>query len=135
MKGRRDATPDFRVPLSTEALSVIDQAKRLARDGVMFPSVRKGVLSDATMARLMERRGMKARPHGFRSSLRTWLAEATDVPRDIAETCLGHTVGSAVERAYRRTDFLEQRRVIMERWAMHVTGRNGAVVKLAIDAG
>ncbi len=131
MKGRRDATPDFRVPLSTEALSVIDQAKRLARDGVMFPSVRKGVLSDATMARLMERRGMKARPHGFRSSLRTWLAEVTDVPRDIAETCLGHTVGSAVERAYRRTDFLEQRRIIMERWALHVTGHNGAVVKMA----
>ncbi|WP_170971903.1 site-specific integrase [Rhodobacter sp. SY28-1] len=132
MKGRRDSTPDFRVPLSTEALSVIDQAKRLARDGVMFPSVRNGVLSDATMARLMERRGMKARPHGFRSSLRTWLAEATDVPRDIAETCLGHTVGSAVERAYRRTDFLEQRRIIMERWALHVTGHNGAVVKMAM---
>ena len=41
---------------------------------------------------VMERRGMEARPHGFRSSLRDWLAEATDTPREIAETVLGHTV-------------------------------------------
>ena len=135
IKGRRDATLDFRVPLSTEALAVLDQVKRLARSGVMFPSVRKGVMSDATMSRLMERRGMKARPHGFRSSLRDWIAETTDTPHDIAETCLGHTVGGSVERAYRRTDYLEQRRVIMERWALHVTGQNGAVVKMVSASG
>ncbi|MEO6300848.1 MAG: integrase arm-type DNA-binding domain-containing protein, partial [Paracoccaceae bacterium] len=58
MKGRRDATPDFRVPLSREALAIVEQAKPLARDGYLFPSVRKGVISDATMARLMERREM-----------------------------------------------------------------------------
>ena len=78
MKGRKDATADYRVPLSTEALAVLDQAKRLARDGFMFPSIRTGVISDATMSRLMERRQMEARPHGFRSSLRDWIAETTD---------------------------------------------------------
>jgi len=130
MKGRRDATPDFRVPLSQEALGIVDQARRLARGGYLFPSVRKGVISDATMSRFMERKGMQARPHGFRSSLRDWLAEATDAPHEVAETMLGHTVGGTVERAYRRTDFLEQRRVLMERWAQHVTGQSGAVVRL-----
>lgn len=124
IKGRKDVTPDFRVPLSTEAQALLEQAGRYERDGFMFPSVRKGVLSDATMSRLMERRGMSARPHGFRSSLRDWIAETTDTPHDIAETCLGHTVGGSVERAYRRTDFLDQRRELMERWAMYVTGRN-----------
>ena len=106
MKGRVDATPDYRVPLSTEALATIEQAKPLAREGFLFPSVRKGVISDATMARLMERRQMEARPHGFRSSLRDWIAEATEAPHEIAETCLGHVVGGSVERAYRRTDYL-----------------------------
>lgn len=130
MKGRKDATADFRVPLSSVALEVLEQARPLARDGFMFPSQRKGVLSDATMSRLMERRGMEARPHGFRSSLRDWIAETTETSHDVAETCLGHTVGGSVERAYRRTDFLEQRRVLMERWAQHVTGQNGAVIKL-----
>lgn len=130
MKGRRDATADFRVPLSPEALDVIAQAIPLARDGYLFPSVRKGVISDATMSRLMERRGMVERPHGFRSSLRVWLAEATDTPHEIAETCLGHVVGGAVERAYRRTDYLEQRQVVMARWAKHVTGQNGQVINM-----
>lgn len=130
MKGRRDATPDFRVPLSSEAQGIIEQAKRHARDGFLFPSFRKGVISDATMSRLMERRGLQARPHGFRSSLRDWIAETTDAPHEIAETCLGHLVGGTVERAYRRTDYLEQRRILMERWAQHVTGQNGQVLKL-----
>ncbi len=130
MKGRRDATPDFRVPLSPEALAIIEQAKRLARDGYLFPSIRKGVISDATMSRLMERRQMAERPHGFRSSLRDWLAETTDTPHEIAETCLGHVVGGAVERAYRRTDYLDQRRVAMARWGKHVTGQNGQVLQL-----
>ncbi|MGJ7039670.1 integrase [Shinella sp. BE166] len=124
-KGRKDRTPDFRVPLVPEALAVIDAARPHARDGFLFPSVRKGVLSDATMARLMERRKTDARPHGFRSSLRDWIAETTDTPFDVAETMLGHTVGGKVERAYRRTDFIEQRRKLLERWTNHVTGKNG----------
>jgi integrase len=127
MKGRVNATTDFRVPLSQEALGVIEQAKPFTRDGYLFPSVRKGVISDATMARLMERRGMEARPHGFRTSLRTWLAEATSAPHEVAETCLGHVTGGAVERAYRRTDYIEQRSALMERWSMHVVDCVGNV--------
>lgn len=131
MKGRKDAVSDFRVPLSKEALQVVAAASKFERDGFLFPSVRKGVISDATMARFMERRGMIERPHGFRSSFRTWCAEATETPRDLAETCLGHVVGSGVERAYRRTDLLEKRAALMERWAGHVAGGSGEVVRIA----
>ena len=67
MKGRKDATVDFRVPLSTEAMAVIAEARRQARGGFLFPSVKRGVISDMTMAMLMTRAGHKARPHGFRS--------------------------------------------------------------------
>ena len=133
MKGRKDKTDDFRVPLSGEALAVIGEAKSFERGGCLFPSVRKGVISDATMSRLMERRGLEARPHGFRTSLRTWLAECTDAPNEVAETVLAHTVGGSVERAYRRTDFLEQRRVLMERWAGHVIEGADQLVWLAVD--
>ncbi|WP_371731848.1 tyrosine-type recombinase/integrase [Ruegeria sp. HKCCA6707] len=120
MKGRRDATVDFRVPLSNESLAVIEQAKPFERDGFLFPSIRKGVISDATMGRYMERRGMVERPHGFRSSFRDWVAETQSVPFEVAETCLGHVVGGSVERAYKRTDFLEQRRALMGKWAVFV---------------
>ena len=131
MKGRKGATEAFRVPLSTEAQRVIDLARPHARNGFLFPNTRGGVISDMTLSRYMERRGLDARPHGFRTSLRTWLAEATDTPHEVAETMLGHTVDSSVVRAYRRTDFLEQRAKLAERWAGHVTGGAGRVVKLA----
>ncbi|NKW71799.1 integrase arm-type DNA-binding domain-containing protein [Rhodobacteraceae bacterium R_SAG10] len=129
MKGRKGAVTDFRVPLSQEALHVIDLAKPFMRDGFLFPSVRRGVISDATMARYMEREGMTARPHGFRSSFRTWAAD-TNAPWEVSETALAHTVGSKVERTYQRTDYLEQRRILLERWADHVTGGTGEVVQL-----
>ncbi len=131
MKGRKDATNDFRVPLTVEAMKVIDIARRHARDGFLFPNVRSGVISDMTLGMFMRRAKLEARPHGFRSSLRDWIAETTDTPHDIAETVLGHTVGGTVERAYRRTDFLEQRRNLMERWSKHITGAGAELLTIA----
>src|SRR6056297_346496 len=52
MKGRVGATTDFRVPLSQEAQAVIAEATPFARDGFLFPGVRKGVISDMTMSKL-----------------------------------------------------------------------------------
>ena len=66
------------------------------------------------MARLMERRGLEARPHGFHSTLRVRLTESQQASREVAETIIAHQTGSLNERAYNRTDFLEQRRELME---------------------
>ena len=99
MKGRVGKVGEFRVPLSDEALHVIELAKPFAIDGFLFPGIRKGVISDAAMSRMMERRGMTARPHGFRSSLRTWLADCTKAPEEIAETILAHSPRSKVVKA------------------------------------
>ncbi|GGE57504.1 tyrosine-type recombinase/integrase [Actibacterium pelagium] len=120
---RMKAGREHRIPLSKEALRTIEEAMPFEREGFLFPGTRKGVISDATWTQIMKRRGMEARPHGFRSSFRTWCAEATDTPREVAETALAHVVGGAVERAYRRTDYLDQRRELMERWADHVSGK------------
>jgi integrase len=131
MKGRKGATEAFRVPLSTEAQCIIDLARPHARNGFLFPNNRQGVISDMTLSRHMERRGLEARPHGFRSSLRDWLAEATNAPHEVAEAMLAHVVDGGTVRAYRRTDFLEQRRVLAGRWAKLVTGGTGQVIELA----
>ena len=40
---------EHRIPLSREVLSILDQAKPLSGEGFLFPSVGKGVTSDATM--------------------------------------------------------------------------------------
>ena len=131
MKGQKGKAPAYRVPLCQEAKRVIELARPHSRNGYLFPNTRGGVISDATMSRLMERRGLDARPHGFRTSLRTWLAETTDAPHEVAEAMLSHATDSGIVRAYRRTDFLEQRLVLNERWAGYVTGSAGQVVKLA----
>ncbi len=122
MKGRRGRTPDFRIPLSTEAQAVVAEAMPLARGSLLFPG-RSGnaPLSPLTFSRAMERMGLAGRPHGFRSSFRDWCSE-TGVARDLAEMSLGHQVGGKVERAYARSDLLEQRRAVMEAWSAHVTG-------------
>jgi integrase len=133
MKGRKDATNDFRIPLSTEAQRVIAEARKFARDGFLFPSASRGVISDMTMTAYMNRRGMKERPHGFRTSLRVWLAEATNAPHDVAEMCISHIVGSKTVQAYKRTDFLEQRKALMERWGLACDSKELNKV-VAIDA-
>ncbi|SDJ02078.1 hypothetical protein SAMN04488026_101095 [Aliiruegeria lutimaris] len=97
---------------------------------VLFPGLKGKPISDMTMSKHMRDRGMSARPHGFRSSLRTW-AEETGQPFEVAETALGHVIGNAVERAYQRSDLIEKRRPFMASWADHVTGKaTSSVVKL-----
>lgn len=135
MKARVGKAQDFRVPLSEEAQRVIQLALPYERDGYLFPSARRGVISDATMSRHMERRGLQARPHGFRSSLRTWLAEKTNAPHEVAEAVLAHISDSAVVRAYRRTDYLDDRRLLLERWARLCRGENSDVITITGNRG
>ncbi len=123
---------EHRVALCKEALAVIDEAIALNGEGFLFPNAHSGVISDATMSRMMERRGMEARPHGFRATFRTWCAEATDMPYEVSEAAIAHVTGSVVERTYRRTDFLEKRRTLMEKWSNHVLGQTGNVIKMQV---
>ncbi|GAA4668220.1 tyrosine-type recombinase/integrase [Bartonella pachyuromydis] len=122
MKGKRDTTKEFRVPLSSEALDILKQARLLSRNDFFFSATGRGPLAANCMSQYMQQTGLKVCPHGFRSSLRNWLAETTDAPYEVAETILAHTVGGKVERAYRRTDYLEQRRIYMDKWAAYITG-------------
>jgi integrase len=117
MKGKRGRTKDFRVPLSKEAQRVVAEAMSKSRDGFLFPSIRKGVISDSTLSKHMRDKELAGVPHGFRSTLRTWLTDNTDIPFEVAEMIIAHNTGSNVARAYNRTDYLDQRRPYMERWA------------------
>jgi len=69
-----------------------------------------------TLTKALRDLGEKATVHGFRSSFRDWAAEQTDFPREIAEAALAHAVPDAVEAAYRRTDFFDKRREMMDAW-------------------
>lgn len=58
-------------------------------------------------------------PHGFRSMARTYFAEK-GIRFEVAESCLAHQEQSAVVRAYSRTDYLEERREVMQKWSDYV---------------
>ena len=51
-----------------------------------------------------------------------WCGAETSFPRELAEMSLAHTVGNAVERAYRRDDFLEKRRELLQAWERYCLG-------------
>ena len=111
---------EHRVPLTKEMHTVIVAAKSSPDQELLFPSPTGKAMSDATMARFMEREGLAYRPHGFRATFRTWAEEQTDAEYEVKETALGHKVGSNVERAYQRSDLLQKRRVLLMRWEAYL---------------
>ena len=107
-----------RVPLSNQATDLLEQAREsTGGEGLVFPSQRGKPLTDSTISKLVRENGIGCVPHGMRSSFRDWGAECSDAPREIAEFALGHVEGSAAELAYRRTDYFERRRELMQAWA------------------
>ena len=59
----------------------------------------------------------RATVHGFRSSFRDWATEVAQVREVVAEAALAHSVRNKVEAAYRRANYLDERRSLMETWA------------------
>jgi integrase len=80
------------------------------------------------MTVLVHRMGYECTTHGFRSTFRDWAGECTSFPREIAEAALAHVTGNAVERAYRRGDAFEKRRVLMQQWGTFCERRESAKV-------
>lgn len=112
------------VPLSRQALDVLDDARALSADWkYVFPSGKSDrPLSDNTFAKMArEDVGLGCHPHGMRSSFRDWTAECSSASWAAVELSLAHNVGSAVERAYFRSDLLGQRRDLMQAWADYLS--------------
>ena len=59
----------------------------------------------------------------------SWAA-AAGADHAVAEMCLGHTIGTKVERAYKRGDPLRRRTALMEKWSQFLTGQDTKVVPL-----
>ena len=111
-----------RIPLSTRALTVLDEARRLGNNGLIFPSPTGRPLSDNTLSKALRTAEIPATIHGMRASLRDWLA-AEGVAYELAEAVLGHQ-SRGIAKSYRQDDLLEARRPIMERWAQYAAGKS-----------
>ena len=122
---------DHRVPLTDEMLAIIEPLKAMESKYVFEGQKRHCPLSNMAMLMLLRRMSVEGvTVHGFRSTFRDWAAEAANAPREIAEMSLSHRIGSRVEQAYARSDLLEKRRTLMERWSTFVTGAEARVISL-----
>ena len=118
---RMKAGREHRVPLSAQALAVLDRASGMSESGgLVFPSATGRILTHSGMPKLLRALGVDAVPHGFRSSFRDWAAECTEVPREVCELALAHVNRDRVEAAYRRSDLFEKRRALMADWAAYI---------------
>lgn len=122
VKGRQGKVTDFRVPLAPLAVDLAHEA--LTRSAsLLFPGqTGRGPITDRALELCLDRHNEPGRPHGFRSSIRSWIQDTQACSFDVAETILGHTVGAKIERTYARSDLLDLRRPVMARWAEFLAG-------------
>jgi integrase len=114
---RMKAGKEHRVPLSSQAVTLLTSLPRVKDVEVVFPGVKGQPLSDMSLSAVMRRMKAAAVPHGFRSTFRDWAAERTNFPRELAEMALAHAIENKVEAAYRRGDLLVKRLQMMQAWA------------------
>ncbi len=130
-----------RVPLTSPAVAVIEYMRSVRQNDYVFPGDKADdPLSDMALTEVIRRMNEARKkanlplwvdpkqgnrevvPHGFRSSFRDWVDEATSFSDWLAEAALAHAKGDKVEAAYKRGDALAKRRKLMEAWADYCGG-------------
>ncbi len=136
-KADKQDGPAHVVPLAPQALAVLRELLPLTGgDGrrYVFPSLLTGerCMSENTVRGALRRMGYgndDMTTHGFRAMARTMIAERLGVAPEVIEAQLAHAVGDALGRAYNRTQYLDQRRDMMGKWADYIDRlRDGAQV-------
>ena len=124
---------EHRVPLSTQAMELLHQAREQSDgQGIIFPRQHGSQYTTGlSLTKLLRTLHVESVPHGFRSSIRTWAAKETNLPEPAAEMLLAHTPSSAVVKAYQTYDFYEHREPAMQQWADYLTETMGLVIPTA----
>lgn len=120
VKGMEANVTDFRVPLPQACLRIAEEQAQF-HDTLLFPSHTGRPITSRGLEVRLDKLKEPGRPHGFRTSFRTWAQDTDACSWEVAETILNHKIGSKVERAYARSDLLERRAPVMEAWARYVT--------------
>ncbi len=111
------------VPLPRQAVAVFRELQTLTGQGKMvFRGERHHdrAMSENTVNAALRAMGFSADEvtgHGFRATARTMLHERLGYSPDVIEAQLAHTVRDSLGRAYNRTEFVDQRREMLQTWA------------------
>ena len=129
--------PPHAVPLADWTLELLAELKEITGNTpFLFPSRTKtdGVISDATIGRIIERMGYKGRvtPHGFRSLASSVLNEQGFNP-DAIERQLAHIENNKIRAAYNRADYLNERKEFMQWYSDFLRERYNQALRLIQD--
>jgi len=123
------------VPLPRQVVAVLRDLHPLTGpSGYVFPGERHHdrPMSENTVnaaLRSMGFTGDEVTAHGFRATARTLLDEKLGIAPAVIEAQLAHSVKDALGNAYNRTEFMEQRKRMMQTWADYLDSlRRGAEV-------
>ena len=111
------------VPLSRQSVKILKEVKKLTgASKYAFPSGRtfdRPMSNNAILAALRRMGYTKDEmtPHGFRAMARTIIDEVLQVRPDFIEAQLAHRVSDPLGRSYNRTQHLNERRKMMQKWA------------------
>lgn len=113
-----------RVPLTSQALSLLERMKPISgHRPYVFPGYRDplGHINNQSANAALKRLGYGGRlvAHGLRSLGSTTLNEQGFNP-DAIEAALSHSDENEIRRAYNRTDYFEQRVIMMDWWSNHI---------------
>ncbi|WP_457560700.1 tyrosine-type recombinase/integrase [Caminibacter sp.] len=121
---------DFRLPLTETLVKFLEYFKPISGDKafVFISSKTNKPISENFLSDKYKQLGYKGihSPHGWRSSFRTIAAECLEEHKcgiEAIESQLHHKIGDKVVQAYLRTDFLEQRRKLLEWWEKKLLGK------------
>lgn len=105
------------VPLSDDAVAVLESLPRMKDSPYVFPAARGGALSDMALSAVCKRMGVDATPHGFRSTFKDWARNRTSYADEVSELALAHVNSDATRAAYARDELLPKRKRLMGEWA------------------
>nr|WP_211162474.1 MULTISPECIES: integrase domain-containing protein [Aeromonas] len=125
-----------RVPLTSQALSLLERMKPISgHRPYVFPGYRDplGHINNQSANAALKRLGYGGRlvAHGLRSLGSTTLNEQGFNP-DAIEAALSHSDENEIRRAYNRTDYFEQRVIMMDWWSNHIEQASQGNLSLAI---
>ncbi|MFQ2893464.1 integrase domain-containing protein [Aeromonas caviae] len=124
-----------RVPLTPQALSLLEHMKPISgHRPFVFPGRRDplGHINDQSANAALKRLGYGGRlvAHGLRSLGSTTLNEQGFNP-DAIEAALSHADENEIRRAYNRSDYFEQRVIMMSWWSNHIEQASQGNLSLA----
>jgi integrase len=128
---RMKMSQDHVVPLSDQALAILDRMDRSNQHELIFSSLDGAMFSENAMLAVLDRLGYgHVTVHGFRSTFATWAEECTDYPDGVREAALAHKYKSETTAAYQRGQKLEKRRALMKDWATFIAPIDSRVVSI-----